>query len=145
MNGRAPEESALQRDMRPLEIVRHAMLALVVADGRDLTARQITVLLTCYLEEKQLAVSDLAAHLKVSKPAITRAVDRLEELRLLMRADMPQDRRIVLVARTEMGAAFVSKLRLLMEGIDLDAAGAARASAPARHRAARRQEEPVKT
>jgi DNA-binding MarR family transcriptional regulator len=112
---RGREEAVLKRDVGPLEIVRHAMLALVLADGRDLTARQITVLLTCYLEDTSFAVSELAARLRVSKPAITRALDRLEELQLLKRADKPQDRRVVLLARTEGGMAFMGRLRAMME------------------------------
>lgn len=145
MNGQAPETSALQHDMPPLEIVRHAMLTLVKADGRDLTARQITVFLTCYLETKRLTVSDLAAHLKVSKPAITRAVDRLEELQLLTRADMPQDRRMVLVAHTDMGTAFLDKLRQLMEGIEQDAPGASGPGALSRRQMGRRHADPMKS
>jgi DNA-binding MarR family transcriptional regulator len=123
------EETVLKRNNDSLEIVRHGMLMLVLADGRDLTARQISILLTCYLEEEAFTVSDLAGRLRVSKPAITRALDRLEELQLLKRVDKPRDRRAVLLARTEVGTAFLDKLRSMMASAAQEASGPTRAGA----------------
>ena len=50
----------------------------------------------------------------VSKPAITRALDRLGELDLARRKVDPLDRRSVLVQRTLKGAAFLRDLRTIM-------------------------------
>jgi len=50
----------------------------------------------------------------VSKPAITRALDRLGELDLARRKVDPLDRRSVLVQRTLKGAAFLRDLRSIM-------------------------------
>ncbi len=56
----------------------------------------------------------LAADLHVSKPAITRALDRLGELDLARRKVDPLDRRSVLVQRTLKGAGFLRDLRSIM-------------------------------
>ena len=50
----------------------------------------------------------------MSKPAITRALDRLGELDLARRKVDPLDRRSVLVQRTTKGAAFLRDLRGVM-------------------------------
>ncbi len=58
-------------------ILRDTVVALVRRDGPDLSARQLGVFLTCYLQDGAHTVRGLAADLNVSKPAITRALDRL--------------------------------------------------------------------
>ncbi|MBV8096109.1 MAG: MarR family transcriptional regulator, partial [Acetobacteraceae bacterium] len=70
--------------------------------------------LTCYLQDGAHTVRGLAADLNVSKPAITRALDRLGELDLARRKVDPMDRRSVLVQRTLKGAAFLRDLRSIM-------------------------------
>jgi DNA-binding MarR family transcriptional regulator len=59
-------------------------------------------------------VRGLAADLNISKPAITRALDRLGELDFARRKIDPQDRRSILVQRTTRGAAFLRDLRNIM-------------------------------
>ena len=93
---------------------------MVRRDGPDLSARQPGVFLTCYLEAEAQTVRGLAARLGVSKPAITRALDRLTEFDLVKRKTDPLDRRSVLVQRTPAGMAFLRELR----GILRDAASA---------------------
>ena len=95
-------------------ILRDTIVSLVRRDGADLSARQLGVFLTCYLQEGSHTVRGLAADLNVSKPAITRALDRLGELDLARRKVDPQDRRSVLVQRTIKGAAFLRDLRSIM-------------------------------
>lgn len=97
-----------------LNVLRDTVVALVRRDGPDLSARQLGVLLTVYLTEGPHTVRGLAAELKVSKPAITRALDRLGELDLARRKVDPMDRRSVLVQRTLKGAAFLRDLRTTM-------------------------------
>ena len=92
-------------------ILRETIVALVRSDGPDLSARQLAVLLTVYLGDGPHTVRGLAADLQVSKPAITRALDRLGELDLARRKVDPADRRSVLVQRTAKGAAFLDHLR----------------------------------
>jgi DNA-binding MarR family transcriptional regulator len=95
-------------------ILRDTVVALVRRDGPDLSARQLGVFLTCYLQEGAHTVRGLAADLNVSKPAITRALDRLGELDLARRKVDPMDRRSVLVQRTLKGTAFLRDLRSIM-------------------------------
>ena len=95
-------------------ILRETIVALVRRDGPDLSARQLGVFLTCYLKDGAHTVRGLAAELNVSKPAITRALDRLGELDLARRKVDPADRRSVLVQRTLKGTAFLRDLRSIM-------------------------------
>lgn len=95
-------------------ILRDTVVALVRRDGPDLSARQLGVFLTCYLQDGSHTVRGLAADLNVSKPAITRALDRLGELDLARRKVDPMDRRSVLVQRTLKGTAFLRDLRSIM-------------------------------
>jgi DNA-binding MarR family transcriptional regulator len=96
-------------------ILRDTIVALVRRDGPDLSARQMGVFLTVYLGDGPHTVRGLAAELSVSKPAITRALDRLGELDLARRKVDPMDRRSVLVQRTLKGAAFLRDTRGIME------------------------------
>jgi DNA-binding MarR family transcriptional regulator len=92
-------------------ILRTAIVELVRRDGPDLSARQLAVFLNSYLESEAQTVRGLAARLDVSKPAITRALDRLAEFDLIRRKIDPLDRRSVLVQRTATGQAFMRDLR----------------------------------
>jgi DNA-binding MarR family transcriptional regulator len=95
-------------------ILRETVVALVRRAGPDLSARQLGVFLTCYLQDGGHTVRGLAADLNVSKPAITRALDRLGELDLARRKIDPLDRRSVLVQRTIKGQAFLRELRSIL-------------------------------
>ncbi|MBC7800289.1 MAG: MarR family transcriptional regulator [Gemmatimonadaceae bacterium] len=95
-------------------ILRDTIVALVRRDGPDLSARQLGVFLTCYLQDGAHTVRGLASDLNVSKPAITRALDRLGELDLARRKVDPMDRRSVLVQRTLKGQSFLRDLRGIM-------------------------------
>ena len=116
-------------------VLRDTIVALVRRDGADLSARQLGVFLTCYLQDGAHTVRGLAAELNVSKPAITRALDRLSELELARRKVDPMDRRSVLVQRTLKGAAFLRDLRSTMNEASAapkKSAGASTASTPRR-------------
>ena len=98
-----------------LEILRDTIVWSVQRDARDLSARQLAVLLVCCLEEGPHTVRGLAGTLGVSKPAITRAADRLEELDLAKRREDTRDRRSVLLTVTVSGRAFVRELGAQMQ------------------------------
>ncbi|WP_149539589.1 MarR family transcriptional regulator [Siccirubricoccus phaeus] len=95
-------------------VLRETILAMVRRDGADLSARQLAVLLTVYLTEGPHTVRGLAAELRVSKPAITRALDRLGELDFARRKTDPLDRRSVIVQQTAAGQTFLKELRANM-------------------------------
>jgi DNA-binding MarR family transcriptional regulator len=107
----------LQAD-RMVGVLRDTVVSLVRRDGPDLSARQLGVFLTVYLAEGPHTVRGLAAELNVSKPAITRALDRLGEFDLARRKLDPMDRRSVLVQRTVNGAALLRDLRQTMAEAD---------------------------
>jgi len=75
--------TATRGDDALTQVLRKTILALVRRDEADLTSRQFGVFLTVYLTAGPHTVRGLAAELNVSKPAITRALDRLGEQRWL--------------------------------------------------------------
>jgi DNA-binding MarR family transcriptional regulator len=94
-------------DLQALDIWRRAMVTSVRRDAPDLSARQMALLLSVYLTPPPHTVRSLADILKVSKPAVTRAVDRLSELELVRRKADDTDRRSVLIQRTVRGSVFL--------------------------------------
>ena len=90
-----------------LELWRLAITEGVRRESPDLSARQMALMLTVYMTPPPHTVRGLAQLLNVSKPAITRALDRLSQLGLARRKTDPADRRSVLVQRTVKGAVFL--------------------------------------
>jgi DNA-binding MarR family transcriptional regulator len=89
----------------------HAVsLAMVRDDEPDLSVRQMSILLTIYLEAPPHTIRDLARKLGVSKPVITRALDSMGKLELVSRRRDDKDRRNVLVQRTVIGALYLERL-----------------------------------
>ncbi|WP_328702528.1 MarR family transcriptional regulator [Belnapia arida] len=99
-----------------LHVIRRTCVAEIRSDEPDLNLRQLAVLLVVCLTDKPQTVRGLAAHLNVNKPAITRALDRLEELELAVRTADRRDRRSVVVQCTVGGAAMVERLGVEMIG-----------------------------
>lgn len=85
-------------------------IAMVRDDEPDLSVRQISILLTIYLEAPPHTVRDLARKLGVTKPVITRALDTMGKLELVSRRRDEKDRRNVLVQRTVKGALYLERL-----------------------------------
>jgi DNA-binding MarR family transcriptional regulator len=104
----------MKRPERLLDILRDTIVGLARSDERDLTMRQLAVLLVCCLDDRPHTMHGLAEWLNVSRPAATRATDRLVELGLVKRAENPNDRRSVLLFATAAGRAFVKGLRATM-------------------------------
>ncbi|HEV8026967.1 MAG TPA: MarR family winged helix-turn-helix transcriptional regulator [Stellaceae bacterium] len=91
-----------------LDLWRTVLVESVRSAGPDLSARQLAIVLTVYLTPPPHTVRGLAALLKISKPAVTRALDRLGMLGLARRRRDESDRRSVLVQRTVKGSVFLS-------------------------------------
>lgn len=85
-------------------------LAQVHGDEPDLSVRQMSVLLTVYLEAPPHTVRGLAAKLKVTKPVITRALDSMGKMGLVSRRRDEADKRNVLVQRTVKGVLYLERL-----------------------------------
>ncbi len=94
-------------ELQALDIWRRAIVSSVRADATDLSSRQMALLLSVYLTPPPHTVRGLAAGLKVSKPAITRAVTRLAEFGLVRRKTDEDDRRSVLIQRTVKGSVYL--------------------------------------
>lgn len=90
-----------------LDIWRGAALDAVRGGRPDLTMRQMAVILTVYLKPPPHTVRGLAAELHVSKPAVVRALDRLEELEFVRRREDAEDKRNVLIDRTVKGGVYL--------------------------------------
>jgi DNA-binding MarR family transcriptional regulator len=92
-----------------LRLWHDVSLAAVRDDEPDLSLRQMSLLLTIYLEAPPHTVRDLARKLGVSKPVVTRALDTMGKLGLLSRRRDEKDRRNVLVQRTVRGALYLER------------------------------------
>ncbi len=99
---------------RLLQILCKTCLSEIRSGQPDLTLRQLAIALVVYQTDGLQTVRGLAKHLNISKPAVTRALDRLEELNLAYREVDPKDRRSVPVQRTAGGAAMVGRLGATM-------------------------------
>ncbi|WEZ84992.1 MarR family transcriptional regulator [Rhizobium sp. 32-5/1] len=89
----------------------HAVsLEQVRVDKRDLTLRQISILLQIYLVPPPHTVRGLAGILGVTKPVITRALDTMGDLGLVTRVRDERDKRNVIIRRTVDGALYLEKL-----------------------------------
>jgi len=72
-------------------------------------------MLSVYLGEGPHTVRGLALALKISKPAVSRALDRLGELGYIRRQRDDLDRRNVLVQKTSDGAGFLTEFSSLID------------------------------
>ena len=90
-----------------LDFWRKAIVESVRKDSYDLSSRQMAVLMTVYLTEPPHTVRGLSSELNISKPAITRALDRLGSYGLIKRKLDDKDRRSVIIQRTVKGSVFL--------------------------------------
>jgi DNA-binding MarR family transcriptional regulator len=90
-----------------LDLWRRVLVESVRRGGPDLTQRQLALLLTVYLTPPPHTVRGIADLLQISKPAISRALDRLGILDFARRKRDDGDRRNVLIQRTVKGAVFL--------------------------------------
>ena len=86
----------------------HGVMVRALCDEHpDLTARQFALLLHVYLTPPPHTVRGLAGQLNMSKPAVTRALDRLGRHDLARRKRDHEDKRSVLVQRSVKGAVYL--------------------------------------
>ncbi len=90
--------------------MRDVLLTLVRRDGRDLTARQLSAFLIVYTNDDVQTVSSLAELMNISRPGVTRVMDRLVRFDLMAREEDQDDRRRVLARRTARGLTFHQEL-----------------------------------
>jgi DNA-binding MarR family transcriptional regulator len=95
---------------KALKLWHDVNLHLVHDREPDLSPRQMSILLTIYLEAPPHTVRELAKKLAVTKPVITRALNAMGKFDLLSRRRDERDRRNVLVQRTVKGALYLERL-----------------------------------
>ncbi len=98
-----------------LKLWEQSLTELVRKDGPDLSARQLAIMLIVYLDEPPHTVRGLAERLKISKPAVTRALDTLGKMDLLKRRPDERDKRSITVARTVKGAVYLNEFSEVIE------------------------------
>ncbi|HYH20214.1 MAG TPA: MarR family transcriptional regulator [Azospirillum sp.] len=98
----------MARNLKALGLWRTVLVESVRRDGPDLSARQMAIVLQVYLTDPPHTVRGLAKTLNISKPAVTRALDRLSVLGFVKRKRDTEDKRNVLVQRTVKGSVFLS-------------------------------------
>lgn len=92
-----------------------------VRSGRpDLTNRQMALMMTVYIDNGPHTVRGLAESLNVSKPVITRALNKLSALGYLRRERDVSDRRNIFIARTPKGAEFLDAFYHFIAGTARD-------------------------
>jgi DNA-binding MarR family transcriptional regulator len=75
----------MPQKLEALDLWRNVLVTSVRRAGPDLSSRQLALLLTVYLTQPPHTVRGLAATLNISKPAISRALDRLGRLGFIRR------------------------------------------------------------
>ena len=88
---------------------KSALVDYVRSGEPDLTNRQMALLLVVYLNPGPHTVRGLARVLNVSKPVVTRALNRLGALGYLRRQRDDSDKRNIFVAQTAEGADFLEE------------------------------------
>ena len=96
----------------------HTLVDYVRSGEPDLTNRQMALLMLVYLDPGPHTVRGLARALNVSKPVVTRALNRLGALGYLRRQRDDADKRNIFVARTPKGADFLAEFGQFLAGDD---------------------------
>ena len=108
-----PKVRKIQSDRRSrkdsLSLWHRVTLTTVRSDAPDLSARQLAMLMSIYLEDGLHTVRSLAKHLGVTKAAISRATDSLCKLGYIERKPDHRDKRSVVLTRTPAGIHFLSE------------------------------------
>lgn len=98
------------QDDSHLHLLRELLTGTFGRGRRDLNLRQLAMILVTYVAREKQTVRGLAVTLDVSRPAVSRALDRLGALRLISREIDSHDRRSIRVGLTRQGVAYVRGL-----------------------------------
>lgn len=99
---------------------RRALLRYVRSGAPDLTNRQMALLLVVGMEGGLHTVRGLASRLSVSKPVVTRALNSLTALGLVLRRIDERDRRSVFVDLTKHGDVFLADFAAIIARDEAD-------------------------
>lgn len=105
---------------KPLNEWMRTLVDYVRSGKPDLTNRQMALMMTVYMGAGPHTVRGLAEILNVSKPVITRALNKLSALGYLRRERDVADRRNIFIARTPKGAEFLDAFHNFIAGTARD-------------------------
>lgn len=123
MDATSAQETATELNRPGLKPLGQWMRTLVdyVRSGKpDLTNRQMALMMTVYISAGPHTVRGLAEALNVSKPVITRALNKLSALGYLRRERDASDRRNIFITRTPKGAEFLDAFHNFIAGTGRD-------------------------
>lgn len=123
MNAYSATEERMQVDRpgrKPLGQWMRTLVDYVRSGKPDLTNRQMALMMTVYIDAGPHTVRGLAEALNVSKPVITRALNKLSALGYLRRERDVTDRRNIFIARTPKGADFLDAFHDFIAGTRRD-------------------------
>ena len=92
-----------------LALWHRVTLETVLSNGPDLSARQLAILMSVYLESTSHTVKSLSEKLNVTKAVVSRALDTLTKYGFVKRAPDPSDKRSVIVTRTSGGILYLQR------------------------------------
>lgn len=98
-----------------LEKWMRTLVGYVRSGDPDLTNRQMAILLMVGQTQGPHTVRGLASRLTVSKPVVTRALNKLASLGFLRRQRDDADKRNIFVSLTERGGRFLERFQELIE------------------------------
>jgi|GEM_PF-189612 len=103
---------------QPLARWMNTLIEYVRSGEPDLTNRQMALLMVVYLSPGPHTVRGLARALNVSKPVVTRALNRLGALGYLRRQRDDTDKRNIFIAQTSEGADFLEEFGQFVGEVD---------------------------
>jgi DNA-binding MarR family transcriptional regulator len=80
----------------------------------DLSIRQIAVLSYIHCTSEKLSVGPIAARLNLSKPAVTRALNKLETMGCIKRNPDPKDKRKIEITTPKAGKVLIARLEKIV-------------------------------
>jgi DNA-binding MarR family transcriptional regulator len=117
----APDQLRIERPAtKSLGSWMRTLVDYVRSGKPDLTNRQMALMMTVYIDSGPHTVRGLAETLNVSKPVITRALNKLSALGYLRRERDVADRRNIFVARTSKGVEFLDAFHNFIAGTARD-------------------------
>ena len=93
--------------LHQLEKIYFSIIKSIRGSQKDLSERQKGILLTVYLKEDLQTVRSLSKHLRISKAAVSRAIDTLENYGFLRRMPDKRDKRSIIINKTVEGSVYV--------------------------------------
>ena len=104
------------RELQP----KFAQLHANILEPTGLTLSQYA-LLNQLLLLGSVSMTEISSRLRITKPAVTNLVDRLEEKKFLRRIPHPQDRRIILLEVLPKGRKILTRIQAAILGMLLEA------------------------